>query len=203
MPIISKSGNISHEGCVIKSERKECRVMSDVYTDADYALLWNPEEQRTEWKRINVLYMGCDNHCQIVCDINSGEYAEDYEIYLFLQEEEKKARQKAKDEKMFKECLFQVRKGRICRAVKGRKVPKGTEGIIFYIRDNRIGFSDESGQAHWINDNQIEVMYREWDFKPAIDWEDEYKQHFSKKSETREQQIAWCNNQETRSLAAK
>jgi len=175
MAIISKSGNVSHEGCVIESERKECRVMSDVYTDADYALLWNPEKQRTEWKRINVLYMGCDDHRQIIADINSGEYAEDYEIYLFLQEEEEKAWQKAKDEKMFKERLHRIAKGKTCRAVKGRKVPKGTEGIIFYIRGNRIGFSDENGTAHWINDNQIEIQYKEWGFAPKDSWEAEFK----------------------------
>ena len=190
-----KISSVSHVGCVIKQERKEFRAMSDVYTDADYALVWLPEEERTEWQRVNILYMGCDSHGVIEVDIHSGEYAEDYEIYLFLQEEKEKAWQKAKDEKMFKECLHRIGKGRICRAIKGRKVPKGTTGYIFYIRDNRIGFSDENGDAHWINDDQIEVMYREWDFKPAVDWEHEYKQRFSKHSETREQQIAWCNNQ--------
>mgnify|MGYP003661273431 CR=1 FL=1 len=175
MSIILKSGNISHEDCVIKSERKECRVMSDVYTDADYALLWNPEEQRTEWKRINVLYMGCDDHSQIIVDIHSGEYAEDYEIYLFLQEEQEKARQFAEDEKMYKSWLTKIEKGAICRAVKGRKVPKGTEGIIFYIRDNRIGFKGDDDVAHWINADQIEVMYKAWDFEPAYSWASEWK----------------------------
>ena len=47
MPIISKSGNISHKGCVIKMERKDYRAMSDVYTEAEYALIWLPEEERT------------------------------------------------------------------------------------------------------------------------------------------------------------
>ena len=200
MSIISKSGNISHEGCVIKMERKDYRAMSDVYTVADYALVWLPEEERTEWKRINILYMGCDDDCKIICDITTGQYADDYEIFLFLQEEQEKAYQKAKDEKMFEKCVKEIRKGRTCRAIKGRKVPKGTEGKIFYIRDSRIGFKGDDNIAHWINADQIEVMYREWDFEPAIDWEDEYKQHFSKKSETREQQIAWCNNEAPQSL---
>ena len=153
MAIISKTGNISHEGCVIDTMRKECRVMSDVYTDADYALLWNPEEQRAEWKRINVLYMGCDDHRQIVVDINKGEYAEDYEIYLFLQEEARKVADYRKAEREAKKACLTVRKGQQSRVGAGRKVAKGTEGVIFYTREQewgiRIGFEDDNGKAHW------------------------------------------------------
>ena len=43
------TGAVRHVGCVIKTRRKEYRAMSDVYNDADYALVWLPEEQRTEW----------------------------------------------------------------------------------------------------------------------------------------------------------
>ena len=62
--------------------------MSDVYTDAAYALVWLPKEERTEWIRINILYMDSPSHGNIEVDIHSGEYAEDYEIFLFLKEEE-------------------------------------------------------------------------------------------------------------------
>ena len=43
-----KITSIDYVGRVIKSERKSYRAMSDVYTDADYALVWLPEEERTE-----------------------------------------------------------------------------------------------------------------------------------------------------------
>ena len=198
MPIISKSGNISHKGCVIKSERRECRVMSDVYTDADYAFLWNPEEQRTEWKRINVLYMGCDDHRQIIADIHSGEYAEDYEIFLFLAEEAEKAQRKAEKERNAKKGLKRIAKGRVCRAIKGRKVPKGTEGKIFYIRDNRIGFKDTDDVAHWINADQIEVMYKSWDYEPSDSWRKEWKRYVALDCHTA--QAAYANNEVPQSL---
>ena len=153
MPIISKSGNISHEGCVIESKRQDYRAMSDGYTIAEYALVWLPEEQRTEWKRINILYMGCDDHCQIIVDINKGEYAEDYEIYLFLQEEARKVAAYRQAEREAKKACLTVRKGQRCRVVAGRKVAKGTEGVIFYTRDQgygiRSGFEDDNGKAHW------------------------------------------------------
>ena len=186
-----KISSVSHVGCVIKSERREFRAMSDVYTDADYAMVWIPEEERVEWKRINILYMGCDNHGLIEVDIHSGEHAEDYEIFLFLAEEKEKARQKAKDDENAKKGLKQIRKGRTCRAIKGRKVPKGTEGIIFYIRDSRIGFSDTDGKAHWINADQIEVMYKSWDYKPEDSWSAEYKRFV--KNPTHEAQTAYAN----------
>ncbi len=171
------TGAVRHVGCVIKTQSREYRAMSDVYTDADYALVWLPEEQRTEWKRINILYMGCDSHGVIEVDIHDGEYAEDYEIFLFLEEEAEKAHQKARQNRDAKEGLKRVRKGRTCRAIKGRKVPKGTEGKIFYVRGNRIGFKGNDGVAHWINDDQIEVMYRSWDYEPSDSWTDEWKRY--------------------------
>ena len=193
-----KNTSIDHVGCVIKQERKEFRAMSDVYTDADYALVWLPEEERTEWQRINILYMGCDDDCKIVCDINSGKYAEDYEIYLFLKEEAEKAHQFAKDEKMFKERLHSVAKGKTCRAIKGRKVPKGTEGKIFYIRHDRIGFKGDDGVAHWINADQIEVMYKSWDYEPSDSWRKEWKRYVALDCHTA--QAAYANNETPQSL---
>ena len=181
MPITYKTNgkitSIDHVGCVIQQERKEFRAMSDVYTDADYALIWLPEEERQEWIRVNVLYMGCDSHGTIEVDIHDGEYAEDYEIFLFLAKEREKARQKREDYRNSKNGLNLVAKGRICRAIKGRKVPKGTEGKIFYIRYNRIGFKGYDDIAHWINADQIEVMYKSWDYEPADSWTDEWKRY--------------------------
>ena len=172
-----KITSIDHVGCVIQQERKEFRAMSDVYTDADYALVWLPEEERQEWIRVNVLYMGCDSHGTIEVDIHSGEYAEDYEIFLFLAAEAERAFQKAKDEQDAKKALRRIEKGRNCRVIKGRKVPKGTEGVIFYIRYDRIGFSDADGNAHWVNEDQVEVMYKAWDYEPADSWTDEWHRY--------------------------
>jgi len=189
MPITYRTGTypnqtitrIKHVGCVIKSETRDYRAMSDVYTDADYALVWLPEEQTVDWKRININYMGCDEHGHIVPDIDKGEYAEDYEIFLMIQEDIRKENERIEAERRakkaelgFKKALQSPAKGAICRAIKGRKVPKGTEGTIFYIRHGRIGFKDANGVAWWINDDQIEVMYKAWDFTPADSWKDEY-----------------------------
>ena len=164
MSIISKSGSISHEGCVIEMKRQDHRAMSDVYTEAEYALVWLPEEERAEWKRINILYMGCDN-CQIIVDINDGEYAEDYEIYLLIQEEAREVARYNKAVAAAKEVCLRIAKGKKCRVVRGRKVAKGTEGVVFYIRQTgygiRIGFEDDKGQAHWTYEKNVEAAIEE------------------------------------------
>lgn len=179
-----KQFSIKHIGCVIKSETREYRAMSDVYTTADYALVWLPEEETTKWIQVNINYMGCDSHGVIAPDITTGEYAEDYAIYLLIQEdierenERKEAERRAKKaEQGFKATLCAPTKGATCRAIKGRKVAKGTEGIIFYIRDNRIGFKGEDGIAHWINADQIEVNYADkgYGWEPEDSWKDEYR----------------------------
>ena len=172
----------THVGCVIKSETRDYRAMSDVYTTADYALVWLPEEETTKWIRVNINYMGCDEVGVISSDITTGEYADDYAIYLLIQEDIRKECERLEEERRakkaeagFKAALCEPTKGAICRAIKGRKVPKGTEGIIFYIRYDRIGFKGEDGIAHWINADQIEVMYKSWDFQPEDSWKDEYQ----------------------------
>ena len=171
-----------HVGCVIDRETRAYRAMSDVYTTADYACIWIPETESVEWKLININYMGCDSHGVIERDITTGQYAEDYEIFLMIQEDIKRENERIEAERRakkaelgFKKALQSPTKGATCRAIKGRKVPKGTEGKIFYIRHDRIGFKDANGVAWWINEDQIEVMYKAWDFEPDDSWKDEYQ----------------------------
>ena len=182
-----------HVGCVIDRETRDYRAMSDVYTTADYACVWIPETESVEWKLVNVNYMGCDSHGVIERDITTGQYAEDYEIYLMIQEDIKREnkrieaeRRAKKAEQGFKKALQSASKGATCRAIKGRKVPKGTEGKIFYIRHDRIGFKDANGVAWWINGDQIEVMYKAWDFEPADSWKDEYQRASATWSQTQQ-----------------
>jgi len=156
--------SVKHVGCVIEKTTKEFRAMSDVYTTADYATVWLPEEQTTKHIRVNINHMGCDEHGQIVVDIDDGEYAEDYQIWLLIQEDI----QREEDERQRKEyerkelirrtqeakeyCLTPV-KGSHVKVVKGRKVAKGTEGAIFYVKDTcfgtKVGLKDAEGTAHW------------------------------------------------------
>ena len=208
MPITYRTGTypnqtisrIEHVGCVIKSETRDYQAMSDVYTTADYALVWLPEQQTADWILVNINYMRCDEHGQIQPDIGKGDYAEDYEIYLLICEDIKRENERIEEERRakkaeqgFKKALCEPVKGATCRAIKGRKVPKGTEGVIFYIRYDRIGFKDSEGTAWWINADQIEVNYanKGYGWQPADSWKDEY----SRVSATWSQQQAYSSGQ--------
>ena len=114
MPITYRTGDypnltisrIEHTGCVIKKTTAEFRAMSDVYTTADYADVWIPEEQTVKHIRVNINYMGCDEHGHIVEDINDGEYAEDYQIWLLIQEDiQREADERRRKEYERKELL--------------------------------------------------------------------------------------------------
>jgi len=165
--------SIEHEGCVIKSETRDFRAMSDVYTTADYAYVWIPEEEKVKCIRVNINYMGCDEHGVICADIDSGPYAEDYQIFLLIQEDiqrEEEERQRKEYERQAierrtqeaKENCLNVVKGILCKVVKGRKVPKGTEGVVFYIKDThfgtRVGLKDSDGTAHWTYARNVAVL---------------------------------------------
>ena len=191
-----KITSTSHVGCVIKKETCDFQAMSDVYTTADYAYVWNPEKEEVDCIRVNINHMGCDEWGKIEVDINDGEYAEDYEIFLLIAKDNEEARQRAEQEKDAKIGLHYVAKGRICRAIKGRKVPKGTEGKIFYIRNGRIGFKGNDDVAHWIDEDQIEVMYKSWDYEPSDSWTDEYSRFVAQGRN----QVAYANNESPQSL---
>lgn len=53
-------------------------------------------------------------------------------------------------------------KGQTVTVVKGRKVAKGTTGVVFWIGEDswgkgRIGFKDESGETFWTATSNVEV----------------------------------------------
>ena len=66
----------------------------------------------------------------------------------------------------------QPKRGDRVSVVRGRKVAKGTEGILFWSKPdeysynyatkqcdrNRIGIKDDEGNAHWTTDNNVEVI---------------------------------------------
>lgn len=55
--------------------------------------------------------------------------------------------------------------GDTVRVTKGRKVPVGTEGKVFWIGEKRwgtrVGFKDADGEAHWTAADNVEVIHDE------------------------------------------
>jgi len=60
------------------------------------------------------------------------------------------------------ERLAEVRTGKLVRVVRGRKVAKGTLGIVHWVGDGtygeRVGLTDAAGQAHWTASSNVEVV---------------------------------------------
>jgi hypothetical protein len=63
----------------------------------------------------------------------------------------------------FNSNAHNVAKGKYCYVVAGRKVPKGTNGRIFWVgEDNygklKVGFNDASGGVHWTAASNVSVV---------------------------------------------
>lgn len=47
--------------------------------------------------------------------------------------------------------LGQIVKGQSVLVKSGRKVPKGTTGVVFWVQDERVGFKDSDDNVFWID----------------------------------------------------
>jgi len=60
------------------------------------------------------------------------------------------------------ERIMRVEIGKRVQVYKGRKVAKGTEGIVFWMGDTgygtRVGIKDASGTVHWTAETNVQVI---------------------------------------------
>jgi len=88
-----------------------------------------------------------------------AEVAEAYAGYLA----EKRAREAATAERLRREAEERrVAKGKRVRVVRGRKVARGTEGVVIWRGQSnyggyRIGIKDAAGEVHWTAESNVEV----------------------------------------------
>jgi len=163
-----KDGNVvktTHEGLVLRDRFCECvRVMSDIYSDEFYALVWNPETGRTEDVHIGScfeLFSGPWGHATVDATPDT------LKAYQGLQDELRMKREAelAKENEKARLAYWNMpAKGKRMRVVRGRKVPKGTEGIVFWVRDGRVGLAlDETKDAkgHYANVAWVDGIHLE------------------------------------------
>ena len=145
----------THKGLVLEKRER------NGYNDSDfYAIVWDEENNKPkeieyastrEWSYPNGAVVDA-----------TDEIREKYNSYITKQRE---IAQKAREEA---EARIPQR-GRNVVVVKGRKVPKGTRGNVFwrgvdkykstqYGTYYRIGIKDESGNTHWISEDNVEVV---------------------------------------------
>lgn len=144
------------------------------YDDSDfYATVWNPEKGAPE---------------QIVFATTRGwtypNHAEadaTPEVVAAFKAWRAECARKAKEHADAKERRT-VRIGKRVKVVKGRKVPQGTEGVVFWHGAGdygpRVGVRDDAGTVHWTAESNVEVMLGE-DGEPIVD-ESEQRRHIER-----------------------
>jgi len=147
----------THEGLVMDTYTRCDRVMSDIYSDERYASVWNPEKNRVEAVHLGGAFELNTKSGDAVVDI-LPKYLE---IHIGQVEADQKAREEAYRKRMAEEAHKRAldahnapEKGKVMRVVRGRKVPQGTTGKVFWIGDGRVGLalSDEKDERGWHKD---------------------------------------------------
>jgi hypothetical protein len=148
----------THVGLVLETFSRTDQLMSDVWATGFYAKVWNPETLAPENVSLGNSEFGV--HKAAVVDASPETKR------AFLLYEVKEAHGKLLKE--LRERLWRVRnekfklaKGKFVRVVRGRKVPKGTEGYLFWMGTGtwgeRVGLKDKAGTVHWTAASNVEV----------------------------------------------
>jgi len=170
-----KDGNesITHEGLVLSVEKTVDRVMSDVYADATYANVWNPETEKIDRVLIGLAfecYQGPWGHAE--------EDAADA-IHEHLARKKAERRAAIVDAAREREAARPA-KGKTLRVIKGRKTPIGTTGECiwegpdkYHAHAHRVGIKDHRGEVHWTSANNVEVVRESPEDEVRARYEDE------------------------------
>ena len=139
----------THEGLVVEDAwRREQRVMSDVYADVSYCRVWNPETKMTEVVNIGTHFECCNTFGKATVDAPADILEErDRQVAAANLQRvlaERSAAEIAVAERKAAMVNFPER-GKVMRVVRGRKVPVGTVGEVFWMdnprRPTRVGLA--------------------------------------------------------------
>ena len=183
MPLLWKdnAGNVweTHAGLVIGSTTRCVRVMSDIYSDEQYAHVWNPEHARVDEVHVGGAFELNTRHAKVVVDAPP-------EVFAFVQrqhaeaalraDEQRKTEAAQVEEARAKREILAPLKGRTVVVVGGRKVKKGTKGTVFWTdsptNPARVGMKDASEVTHWVDARWCEAVYSDFPVggAPACGW---------------------------------
>lgn len=156
----------AYAGCVVATGTDHnVRIMSDVWGDIDYAIVF--DVRTLAFHKIE-----CDR-MQRTVDAPEWLIAA-YRTMVALTEMATRHRMAAADRQREADRVERERntprKGRTVRVVKGRKVPKGTEGIVVWYGEGkrysyygespmRVGIKDASGMVHYTAATNVQVIH--------------------------------------------
>lgn len=151
-----------YEGLVLETSYKIKRVMSDIYADIYFAVVWNPDTQAPETVETHSAFE-LDRRRAIVKVDATPEVRAAYKAYReaetkrFEAQEARRALENLVQNEFKRHCEPQV--GQTVVVTRGRKVKKGTNGVIFWMKNGRAGVrtsdrKDTKGQwadVVWVN----------------------------------------------------
>lgn len=167
MSIQWNDGKTTHVGCVIGNPFTLCeRVMSDIYANTHHIWVFNPGDKSVSTVQVSSAFELDHRVGKWDADVETGEFAQDYQDYLAEQEVKAAEREKARkiEDAKWKEAeakkeLLKPDKGRKAKVVSGRKVPKGTIGDIFWVGDKgygeTVGIKDSQNNVHWTASSNV------------------------------------------------
>lgn len=155
MAVVSYDGKISFEGCVIGTYEH-----NELYDSDFYAVCINLEEGKME--QVEYSTTRYPNNGTAEADLTE----DNFRAYLNIIS----ATQVLKELELNKKSASWVDIGKEVTVVKGRKVPIGTKGTVFWRKEvnhdpygrswhaeMRIGFKDTEGNVYWTNERNVEV----------------------------------------------
>lgn len=171
MAIKDKDGNISFAGCVVKVYGRDERIMSDVWAWVTYATIYAPDYKGGEhdWRKPDQDgFIEWAVNCSEFSDGKSAEVDATPEVLTIYQavqarkeQERLEAERKAAEERA-RRIRLTPEKGKRVRVTKGRKVPIGAEGVVFWTGHGdygpKLGFNTDSGGTVWVAAGNVVVL---------------------------------------------
>jgi hypothetical protein len=161
----SKDSAPKFAGLVLRTFRRDHRAMSDIYTVATFAEVWSDQEGKPVEVLVDTGFELDDRGGTAQVDA-TPETLEKWASWKRLVELSRLARESAERLERARIAANQPAKGKTMRVVKGRKVPKGTVGTVFFIRDGRVGL-DVTGKRDargyvldpvWVDASYLEAV---------------------------------------------
>ena len=159
----------THHGLVVGGPYTRCvRVMSDIYSNEEYAQVWNPDTMRVDEVHIGGAFELNTKGALVVVDAPAA-------IVTLISAQQTEAARKAEEDRAKREVLAPT-KGRTVVVVGGRKVKKGTKGTVFWTdsptNPARVGIKDANDATHWVDARWCETVYADFPVggAPACGW---------------------------------
>jgi hypothetical protein len=143
-------GDPAHVGLVLGTVTECERIMSDVWSDTTYAVVWDPETAAPRRVFLNCAEFGREATAEVDA---TAEVVAAYDAWLAARAAEAKAADEARWEAAAEARVRRIEKGHQVVVARGRKVKKGTTGRVFWIGSGsfglRAGIETDAGETVW------------------------------------------------------